>query len=167
MSRVFLSLGSNLGDRLAHLRTVVAALGRGPRMSITGTSNVYETVPVEVEEEQPDYLNCVVGLECGIPAIELLRYCQGVESALGRERNEAGEKAPRTVDVDVLLFGEETITDPDLSIPHAGIMRAFNLRGLADIDVDLYIPQRGTVGELIANAQDKGILTFGEADELC
>jgi hypothetical protein len=46
-------------------------------------------------------------------------------------------------------------------------MRAFNLRGLADIDVDLYIPQRGTVGELIANAQDKGILTFGEADELC
>jgi 2-amino-4-hydroxy-6-hydroxymethyldihydropteridine diphosphokinase len=97
----------------------------------------------------------------------LLRYCQGVESALGRERNEAGEKAPRTVDVDVLLFGEETITDPDLSIPHAGIMRAFNLRGLADIDVDLYIPQRGTVGELIVNAQDKGILTFGEADELC
>ena len=115
MSRVFLSLGSNLGDRLAYLRAVVAALGRGPQMRITGTSKVYETVPVEVEEEQPDYLNCVVELECGVPAIELLRYCQGIEAALGRERGETGEKAPRTVDIDVLLFGEETITEPDLT----------------------------------------------------
>ena len=82
-------------------------------MRITGTSKVYETVPVEVEEEQPDYLNCVVELECGVPAMELLRYCQGIEAALGRERGEAGEKAPRTVDIDVLLFGEETIAEPD------------------------------------------------------
>ena len=167
MSRVFLSLGSNLGDRLAYLRAVVTALGRGPRMRITGTSNVYETVPVEVEEEQPDYLNCVVELECGVPAIELLRYCQGVEAALGRERGGAGEKAPRTVDIDVLLFGEETITQPDLRVPHAGVTRAFNLRGLADIDVDLYIPERGTVLELLGRAQEGGILTFGEAEELC
>jgi 2-amino-4-hydroxy-6-hydroxymethyldihydropteridine diphosphokinase len=167
VSRVFLSLGSNLGDRLAHLRAVVAALGRGPRMSITGTSNVYETVPVEVEEEQPDYLNCVVELECGVRAIELLRYCQGIEAALGRERGEAGEKAPRTVDIDVLLFGEETILEPDLRVPHTGVTRAFNLRGLADIDVDLYIPGRGTVLELLGRAEEGGILTFGEAEELC
>jgi 2-amino-4-hydroxy-6-hydroxymethyldihydropteridine diphosphokinase len=167
VSRVFLSLGSNLGDRLAYLRAVVAALGRGPQMRITGTSKVYETEPVEVEEEQPDYLNCVVELECGVRAIELFRYCQGVEAALGRERGKAGEKAPRTVDIDVLLFGEETITDPDLLVPHAGIMRAFNLRGLADLDADLYIPQRGTVRELIGRAEEGGILTFGEAEELC
>ena len=167
MSRAFLSLGSNLGDRLAYLRGVVAALGQGPRMRITGTSKVYETVPVEVEEEQPDYLNCVVELECGIPAIELLRYCQGVEAALGRERSEAGEKAPRRVDIDVLLFGEETIMEPDLRVPHAGVTRTFNLRGLADIDVDLYIPGRGTVLELLGRAQEGGILTFGEAEELC
>jgi 2-amino-4-hydroxy-6-hydroxymethyldihydropteridine diphosphokinase len=167
MSRAFLSLGSNLGDRLAYLRGVVAALGRGPRMRITSTSKVYETVPVEVEEEQPDYLNCVVELECGIPAIELLRYCQGVEAALGRERGEAGEKAPRTVDIDVLVFGEETIMEPDLRVPHAGVTRTFNLRGLADIDVDLYIPGRGTVLELLGSAQEGGILTFGEAEELC
>jgi 2-amino-4-hydroxy-6-hydroxymethyldihydropteridine diphosphokinase len=136
-------------------------------MRIKGTSNVYETVPVEVEEEQPDYLNCVVELECGVPAIELLRYCQGIEGALGRERGEAGEKAPRTVDIDVLLFGEETIREPDLRVPHAGVTRAFNLRGLADIDVDLYIPGRGTVLELLGRAQKGGILTFGEAEELC
>jgi 2-amino-4-hydroxy-6-hydroxymethyldihydropteridine diphosphokinase len=167
VSRVFLSLGSNLGDRLAYLRAVVAALGRGPRMRVTGASKVYETEPVEVEGEQPDYLNCVIELECGVSAIELLRYCQGVETTLGRERSEAGEKAPRTVDIDVLLFGEETITEPDLRVPHAGVTRAFNLRGLADLDADLYIPQRGTVRELIERAQEGGILTFGEAEELC
>ena len=167
MSRVFLSLGSNLGDRLAYLRAVVAALGRGPQMRITGNSKVYETEPVEVEEEQPEYLNCVVELECGVPAIELLRYCQGIEAAFGRERGGTGEKAPRTVDIDVLLFGEETITEPDLSVPHAGVVRAFNLRGLADLDADLYIPQRGTVGELLENSERGGILKFGEAEELC
>ncbi len=167
MSRVFLSLGSNLGNRLAYLRAAVAALGRSPRLRITGTSRVYETVPVEVEEKQPDYLNCVLELECGVAAIELLRYCQGVEAALGRERGEAGEKAPRTVDIDLLLFGEETIAEPDLLVPHAGVARAFNLRGLADLDVDLYIPGRGTVQELLGSVQQGGILTFGEAEELC
>jgi len=167
VSKVFLSLGSNLGDRLAYLRGVVVALGRGPRMRVTGTSKVYETVPVEVEDEQPDYLNCVVELECGLPALELLRYCQGIEAALGRERGEAGKKAPRTVDIDVLLFGEETITEPDLVVPHAGVTRAFNLRGLADLDADQYIPQRGRVGDLVERAEVGGILTFGEAEELC
>ena len=167
MTRAFLSLGSNLGDRLAYLRMVIAALGRGPRMRVTGTSKVYETVPVEVEDEQPDYLNCVVELECGVLAIELLRYCQGIEAALGRERGEAGEKAPRTADIDVLLFGEETITEPELLVPHTGVTRAFNLRGLADLDVDLYIPGRGTVAELLGNGEVGGILTFGEAEERC
>jgi 2-amino-4-hydroxy-6-hydroxymethyldihydropteridine diphosphokinase len=167
VSRVFLSLGSNLGDRLAYLKAVVVALGRGPRMRITGTSKVYETVPVEVEEAQPDYLNCVVELECVVPAIELLRYCQGIEAALGRERGGTGEKAPRTVDIDVLLFGEEAIVEPDLRVPHTGVTRAFNLRGLADLDANLYIPQRGTVGELLERSEEGGILKFGEAEELC
>jgi len=167
VTRAFLSLGSNLGDRLAYLRAAVAALGRGPRMKVTRTSKVYETVPVEVEEEQPDYLNCVVELECGVSARELLRYCQGVEAALGRERGEAGEKAPRTLDIDVLLFGEEVIAEPDLTVPHGGIMRAFNLRGLADLDPDLYIPGGGRVEDLLARAEGSGIRTFGEAEELC
>ncbi len=165
MTRVFLSLGSNLGDRLAYLRAAVTALGRGPRSRVVGASNVYETVPVEVEEEQPNYLNCVIELECGVGAIECLRYCQGIEAALGREKK--GEKAPRTLDLDVLLFGEETIARPDLQVPHAGVTRAFNLRGLADLDLDLYIPGRGRVGELLARAEGGGIRTFGEADELC
>jgi 2-amino-4-hydroxy-6-hydroxymethyldihydropteridine diphosphokinase len=160
-----LSFGSNLGDRLGYLRSAAAALGRGPRTRVIGTSKVYETVPVEVEEEQPDYLNCVVELECGLPAIELLRYCQGIEAALGRERN--GEKAARTLYIDVLLFGEETVAVPDLTLPHAGVMRAFNLRALADLDADMYIPERGTVRELLARAEGGGIRTFEEAEEIC
>ncbi len=167
MTRAFLSLGSNLGDRLSYLRAVISALGRGPRLRVARTSKVYETVPVEVEEKQPDYLNCVVELECGVPAMELLRYCQGIEAALGRERGEAGEKAPRTADIDVLLFGEETIAEPDLVVPHAGVTRAFNLRGLADVDADLYIQGRGTVRKLLETAEQEGILAFGEAEELC
>ena len=167
MTRAFLSLGSNLGDRLAYLKAMTAAICRGPWMGIMGTSKIYETVPVEVEEEQPDYLNCVVELECGVPAIELLRYCQGIEAALGRERGRAGEKVPRTADIDVLLYGEEIITEPDLQVPHDGITRAFNLRGLADLEVDLYIPKHGALRELLAGVKEGGILEVGEAEELC
>ncbi len=160
MSRAFLSLGSNLGDRRAYLRAAVEALGRGPQMKLLGISKVYETAPVEVEDEQPDYLNCVVELACGVSAVELLRYCQGVEGALGRERK--GEKAPRTVDIDVLLFGDEVIEEPEFGIPHRGVMRAFNLKGLADLDPDLHIPGRGRVGELLAGADLGGIEEVGE-----
>ena len=129
-------------------------------MKLLGTSKVYETVPVEVEEEQPNYLNCVVELECGISAVELLRYCQGVEAALGRERK--GEKAPRTVDIDVLLFGDEVIEEPGFEVPHRGVTRAFNLRGLADLDPELNIPGHGGVGELLAGADLGGIKEVGE-----
>jgi 2-amino-4-hydroxy-6-hydroxymethyldihydropteridine diphosphokinase len=160
MSRVFLSLGSNLGDRHAYLRAAVEALGRGPRMKLVGTSKTYETAPVEVEDEQPDYLNCVAELECGVSAIELLRYCQGVEAALGRERK--GEKAPRAIDIDVLLFGDEVIEEPGFEVPHRGVTRAFNLRGLADLDPDLRIPRRGRVGELMAGVDLAGIEEVGE-----
>jgi 2-amino-4-hydroxy-6-hydroxymethyldihydropteridine diphosphokinase len=155
-----LSLGSNLGDRLAYLRAALEALERGPRMKLLGCSKVYETAPVEVEDEQPDYLNCVVKLECNVPAIELLRYCQGVEAALGRERK--GERTPRTVDVDVLLFGDGVIEEPDFEVPHRGVARTFNLKGLADLDPDLHIPGHGWVVELLSGADVGGIEEVGE-----
>jgi 2-amino-4-hydroxy-6-hydroxymethyldihydropteridine diphosphokinase len=160
VTRAFLSLGSNLGDRRAHLRAAVEALERGPGMNLLGASKVYETAPVEVEGEQPDYLNCVVEVEWGASALELLRYCQGIEGALGRERK--GERAPRTVDIDVLLFGEEVIEEPPLGVPHRGVTRAFNLKCLADLDPDLHIPGRGRVGELLAGADLGGIEEVGE-----
>ena len=155
-----MSLGSNLGTRLGSLRAVVEALGRGAMLEVSGVSKVYETEPVEVSEPQPDYLNCVVEVEYGASALELLRFCQGVEAALGRERK--GEKLPRTVDVDILLFGEEILEGPYLVVPHPGVGRPFNLRGLADLDAGLYIPGRGTVGELLAGVSLAGVGEYGE-----
>jgi len=134
-------------------------------MRVIRTSKVYETAPVEVDEEQPNYLNCVAELECGVSAVELLRYCQGIEAALGREKK--GEKAPRTLDVDVLLFGDEVVEEPELQVPHRGIARAFNLKALADLDPGLHIPGRGRVEELLAGANLGGVRELEEAGKLC
>jgi 2-amino-4-hydroxy-6-hydroxymethyldihydropteridine diphosphokinase len=148
---------------LESLRAVIGALERGPLLEVRGVSEVYETVPVEVEGEQPDYLNCVVEVEYGASAVELMRFCQGTEAALGRERDAvAGEKVPRMVDVDVLIFGEEVIEGPHLVVPHPGVLRAFNLKGLADLAPDLYIPGRGAVGQLMAGADMGGVREFEE-----
>lgn len=148
---------------MGYLRAVVAALKRGPLLAVRGVSGVYETVPVEVKGEQPDYLNCVVEVEYGAPAVELMRFCQGIEAALGRERGAAaGEKAPRSVDVDVLIFGEEVIEGPHLVVPHPGVLRAFNIKGLADLAPSLYIPERGAVGQLLAGIDLGGVRELEE-----
>jgi 2-amino-4-hydroxy-6-hydroxymethyldihydropteridine diphosphokinase len=145
---------------LEYLRAAVRALGRGPLLEVRRFSKVYQTAPVEVEEEQPDYLNCVVEVCYGATAIELLRFCQGVEAALGRVRGIA--KGPRTIDIDVLLFGEEVIEEPYLVVPHPGCVRAFNLRGLADLAPEVCISGRGRVGELLASADASGVREFEE-----
>jgi 2-amino-4-hydroxy-6-hydroxymethyldihydropteridine diphosphokinase len=86
MVRVFLGLGSNLAGRKDHLRATLDALSRSPRTELVGISRIYETRAVGVEEEQPDYLNCAAEVACDLPAVELLRLCQGIEVALGRDR---------------------------------------------------------------------------------
>lgn len=162
MTQAFLSLGSNLGDRLGYLRAAVEALGRGTFLEVGGISRVYETDPVEVEAEQPDYLNCVVEAGCEASAVELLRFCQGVEAALGRTGK--GEKLPRTVDIDILIFGEEVIgKKPYLVVPHPGVLRAFNLKGIADLAPGMFIPGHGAVGELLAGADLSGVREFEES----
>ena len=145
---------------MGYLRAAVGALGRGPFLKVSGVSKVYETMPVEVDEEQPDYLNCVVEVQCGRPPIELLRFCQGIEAALGRTGK--GDRLPRTVDVDVLLFGEEVVEGPHLVVPHPGVLRTFNLRGIADISPDVFVPGRGAVRGLLAGADLSGVREFGE-----
>lgn len=164
MPKAFLSLGSNLGNRLEYLRAAVEALRRGSRIEVLAVSRVYRTEPVEVGESQPEYLNCVVEVRCEMPAVELMRFCQGVEAALGRERK--GERAPRTLDMDLLVFGREVLDTPGLIVPHPGVTRAFNLRGLADLDQNLYIPGYDVVRELLAKADPSGVREL-EGKELC
>ena len=145
---------------MGYLRMATDALGRGPLLTVHTVSRVYETAPVEVEEEQPYYLNCVIEVRYGAAAIELLRFCQGIEAALGRERK--GKKAPRVVDIDVLLFGGEIMEAQHLVVPHPGTLRAFNLKALADLEPAMYIPGRGVVRELLAGADLEGVRECGE-----
>lgn len=121
----YLGLGSNLGDRLAHLRAAAGALAAWPGVRVAAASPIFETDAVAAEP-QPPYLNAAVRVETSLSARALLDACLGVEQALGRERPPGREKAPRTIDVDLLLFGTEVIAEPELTVPHPALLgRAF------------------------------------------
>lgn len=137
MTRAFVGIGSNLGDRLENLRRALKLLeGRGVR--VLRSSRVYETDPVG-GPPQPDYLNAVVEVEMGGTAQDLLRACQETERALGRVREERW--GPRLIDLDVLTFGEEEIEEPDLQVPHPRMHeRAFVLIPLLELEADPALP---------------------------
>ena len=129
--RSFLGLGANLGDREAALREAVAALP-----DVVAVSPVYETDPIDSPEGSPPYLNAVVELRSELGPRELLQVAGRVEAALGRVRT--GPNAPRTLDVDVLLVGDEVVDEPDLVVPHPRMReRRFVLAPLADLAPDL------------------------------
>lgn len=137
----YLGLGSNLGDRLRNLQGAVDGLGREPGIHVTASSRVWQTAPVG-GPPQPDYLNAVIRVESDLGPAELLAACQRVESALGRVRTERW--GPRTVDVDVLLYGERAIDEPGLVIPHPRIAeRAFVLLPLLELEPDPRLPDGG------------------------
>lgn len=136
MSResAYVALGSNLGEREAHLAAARSALAALPRTSLAAASAIEETPPLG-GVRQPAYLNQMVRLETGLTPRELLAACQVIERAAGRERRERW--ASRTLDLDIVLFGERTISDPDLTIPHPGLAhRDFWRRELAELRTD-------------------------------
>jgi 2-amino-4-hydroxy-6-hydroxymethyldihydropteridine diphosphokinase len=125
--RAYLGLGSNLGDRGAHLRAAVAALP-----DVVDVSPVYETDPVGGPAGQPAFLNLVVALETDRSPRELLELAHELEQSAGRVRAE--KDGPRTLDVDVLLVGDLTVAEPDLVVPHPRMwQRRFVLAPLADL----------------------------------
>jgi 2-amino-4-hydroxy-6-hydroxymethyldihydropteridine diphosphokinase len=125
--RAYLGLGSNLGDRRAHLRTAVDALS-----DVVAVSPVYETDPVGGPADQSPYLNLVVELDTDRSPRELLEVARALETAAGRVRTEPD--GPRTLDVDVLLVGRLTVDEPDLVVPHPRMwQRRFVLAPLADL----------------------------------
>ena len=130
-SRVFLSLGSNLGDRQASLAAAREALTALPATRVVASSLVYETAPQD-REDQPEFLNQVVCLETGLQPHDLLVQCQRIENEHGRERGL--RFGPRTLDVDILLFQDVESEDPELLLPHPRMLqRAFVLVPLADV----------------------------------
>ena len=144
---VYLSLGSNLGDREQHLRAALARLGQiGTLIAI---SDVYETEPIDAPP-QPWFLNCAVALETELMPKQLLAAVLALERELGRRRQKTNAKTPRTIDIDILLFGASIVNTPALTIPHPGLhMRRFVLEPLAAIAPEVRHPVlKRTIREL-------------------
>ena len=130
VEEVFIALGANLGDAMQTLRQAAAAMGKLPLTQVLKASSLYRTAPVD--SSGPDYLNAVLQLQTAMPAPVLLQALQEIEAAAGRER--PYRNAPRTLDLDILLYGSGQIDSPHLQVPHPRMaQRAFVLEPLAEI----------------------------------
>lgn len=147
---VYVSLGSNLGDRARSLREAARRLHAGPNR-VTACSHVYETEHVgDAELPQPDYLNAVLRLETSLTAHLLLRHTQAIERALGRAASPTVK--PRTIDIDILLYDTLEISDEVLTIPHPrAALRRFVLQPLLELDPDIRFPNGRSARELLGD----------------
>jgi 2-amino-4-hydroxy-6-hydroxymethyldihydropteridine diphosphokinase len=149
---VYLSLGSNIGDRENNLRKAIRALAEA-NVRVTRVSSFYETEPVDLRE-QPWFLNCVVRGETEIPALDLLSALRGIESHMGSEK--LVPKGPRLIDIDILLYGDATVDRPELQVPHPRMLqRRFVLVPLAEIAPHLKHPSwAGTAKQIVSHLAD-------------
>jgi 2-amino-4-hydroxy-6-hydroxymethyldihydropteridine diphosphokinase len=135
---VYISIGSNLGDRRKYLHSAIEAIGRSHELKLLKSSGVSNTEPVD-NLEQPDFLNQVVSVETQLQPHELLKILQDIEDSLGRERTIW--KGSRTIDLDILLFDGIVLEDADLTIPHPELLnRPFFIRQILEIAPDIIDP---------------------------
>lgn len=149
MITTYIALGSNLDEPPAQVRRALVELARLEGATLRAVSSLYRSSPMG-PADQPDYINAVAALETGLAPHALLNALQAIEQAHGRRRG-AQRWGPRTLDLDVLLYGQETIDDQRLTIPHPGISeRAFVLFPLQEIVApDFMIPGHGSLQELL------------------
>ncbi|NWL75428.1 2-amino-4-hydroxy-6-hydroxymethyldihydropteridine diphosphokinase [Pseudomonas taiwanensis] len=139
MERVYIGLGSNLAEPVSQLRGALEALGDLPRTRLAAVSSLYASDPLG-PPDQPRYVNAVAALETELAPLELLDALQTIELAQGRVRKDE-RWGPRTLDLDILLFGQRRIDEPRLQVPHYHMhARAFVLYPLAEIAGDLQLP---------------------------
>ncbi len=158
--RAYVGVGSNLGDRWANLATAASVLRRSPRVAVLRASRVYDTAPVG--PPQPRYLNAVLELETELRPRALHAVLQMAENAAGRRRSGVRWSA-RTLDLDLLLFGDEVIPDRRLRVPHPELtVRRFVLVPLAELCPSLVVPGTGrSVSELLARAPPDDVVAVG------
>jgi 2-amino-4-hydroxy-6-hydroxymethyldihydropteridine diphosphokinase len=150
--RSFIGLGSNLGDREAYLRRALDQLGADSALEVVAVSSLRETDPVGFVK-QPRFLNGAAAVENELPARELLERLLAVEQLLGRRR-EGPRFGPRTIDLDLLLHGDEVVDEPGLTVPHPRLAeRRFVLEPLHELDPGLVVPGRGRLSDLLAALQ--------------
>jgi 2-amino-4-hydroxy-6-hydroxymethyldihydropteridine diphosphokinase len=153
VKRAFVGLGSNLGERESTLRAAVDRLRLLPETELRGVSSLRDTEPVGYLD-QPPFLNGAVALETSLPARVLLDALLALELEFGRDRAAGPPQGPRTLDLDLLLYGADTIDEPGLSVPHPRLHeRAFALEPLAELDPDLVVPGQGPVRALLARLE--------------
>ena len=147
-----IGLGANLGDAKAALHAALGALAQLPGTTLRRASSIYRSTPVD--SSGPDYLNAVALVETRLAPLVLLAELQRIELAHGRER--PYHNAPRTLDLDLLLYGEQRIESATLTVPHPRLHeRAFVLRPLAEIAPELVVPSRGQVRNLLESVADQ------------
>jgi 2-amino-4-hydroxy-6-hydroxymethyldihydropteridine diphosphokinase len=153
---VYLSLGSNLGDRAKNLRDAIAAL-RNAGIDVTQTSSMYETEPVDYLD-QPWFVNMALEAETELAPAALLQALRQIETQMGSKKLIA--KGPRLIDMDILLYGDEVIDTPELQVPHARMyLRRFVLGPLAEIAPNVQHPVLGlNVSEMLAQTPDKSVV---------
>ncbi|WP_394173457.1 2-amino-4-hydroxy-6-hydroxymethyldihydropteridine diphosphokinase [Thalassotalea litorea] len=160
MNRVYLGLGSNLEHPDQQLRWAVQQLAMVAEITIVSLSSIYQSRPMG-PQDQPDYLNAVIGLDTDIAPLALLDLTQKIELDAGRVRKDERWGA-RVLDIDILLFGQQTITLPRLGIPHYGMKeREFVLYPLAEIAKDLILPDGQSLAELVTSVAPNGIKIQG------
>ena len=153
MTRAFIGIGSNLGQPERQIAAALEQLAAEEGVTLVAVSTLRETEPVG-HRDQPDFLNGAVELETVLPARDLLERLLAIESRLGRVRGEGPRFGPRTIDLDLLLYGDETIDEPGLTVPHPRLVdRQFALEPLAELDPALEVPGLGPVQALLAGLQ--------------
>ncbi|QIL20402.1 2-amino-4-hydroxy-6-hydroxymethyldihydropteridine diphosphokinase [Thermomonas sp. HDW16] len=157
MTLAAVGLGANLGDAAATLRDAIAELAQLPETTLLRASRLYRT-PAWGRTEQPDFINAVALVETDLPARELLDALLTIERQFGRVRLDGERWGPRTLDLDLLLYGDVVIDEPGLRVPHPHLHeRAFALLPLADIAPDMAIPGIGSVAAIAAGMAVDGI----------